>query len=189
MLLLSKSHVKPAGESTPHPSVTVLFQEWQPNSPVHHSGSSGADIWKVDLKLSVYASVSEWQRCYEDDIVMSDLEYRVSKLWNLRRRLVMSPPHSLQTWASRNAAGEAVWLNDSFISKFIPFSQCHFYENKSNICETLRDKCRRTGLPRSSFSCSYEKTKRKVTAALLPFAWGVVRLTREKENKIVIYFL
>lgn len=52
ILPLSQKHVKTDVKSSPDPSVTVLFQEGQLNTPVHHSGSSGAD-WKVDLKVSV----------------------------------------------------------------------------------------------------------------------------------------
>lgn len=82
ILLLSEKHVQNYVKSSPHPSATVLFQEGQFNTPVRLSGSLGTDIWKVDLKVSFYASVSEWQGYYEDDRVMSDLEYWVSKLWN-----------------------------------------------------------------------------------------------------------
>lgn len=39
-------------KSSPHPRVTALLQEGQLNSPVHHSGSSGADNCKVDLRVS-----------------------------------------------------------------------------------------------------------------------------------------
>lgn len=52
ILLFPKQDVKTDVESFPHPSVTALFQEGQLNSPVHHSSSSGADICKVDLRLS-----------------------------------------------------------------------------------------------------------------------------------------
>lgn len=53
IFLLSIKCVKTDAERSPHPSVTVPFQEGQLNIPVHHPGSSEADIWKVDLKVSI----------------------------------------------------------------------------------------------------------------------------------------